>query len=86
SCGSAGNCSAGGFYEVGSGLHWQAFVVSQKNGTWGKAVEVPGTAALNTGVRAQINSVSCGSAGNCSAGGYYTGRSGQQAFVVSQAR
>ncbi|HEY2080324.1 MAG TPA: hypothetical protein VGH53_28690, partial [Streptosporangiaceae bacterium] len=38
---------------------------------WGKAQEVPGTAALNTGHRAGISSVSCASAGNCSAGGVY---------------
>ena len=83
SCASAGNCSAGGYYHDSSGRS-QAFVVSQVNGTWGKAEEVPGTAALNTGNDA-INSVSCSSAGNCSAGGYYTDSSGnRQAFVVSQ--
>jgi hypothetical protein len=74
SCGSAGNCTAGGFYVNGSGAHGafdQAFVVSETNGTWGKAVEVPGTAALNTGNDAQITSVSCPSAGNCSGGGFY---------------
>jgi hypothetical protein len=85
SCASAGNCSAGGSYTGRHG-QFQAFVVSEKNGSWGKAVEVPGTAALNVVGNAQINSVSCSSAGNCSAGGYYAARSGQQAFVVSQAR
>ena len=38
-------------------------------GTWGKAKEVPGTATLNTGGGAWIISLSCASAGNCSAGG-----------------
>ncbi len=84
SCASAGNCSAGGTYKDSSG-HQQAFVVSQVGGTWGKAKEVPGTAALNTGGYAAINAVSCASAGNCSAGGQYTDSSGHtQAFVVSQ--
>ena len=84
SCAAAGNCSAGGRYRDSSG-HDQVFVVSQVNGTWGKAKEVPGTATLNTGGLAGINSVSCGSAGNCSAGGGYTDSSGHfQAFVVSQ--
>jgi ketosteroid isomerase-like protein len=84
SCGSAGNCSAGGYYTNGSGHH-QVFVVSQVNGTWRTAKEVPGTANLNKGGNANIFSVSCGSAGNCSAGGYYTNGSGHtQAFVVSQ--
>ncbi len=89
SCASAGNCSAGGFYTTGSDLasRLHAFVVSQVRGTWRKAQEVPGTAVLNTGGEAEINSVSCASPGNCSAGGYYTDRSGRgQAFVVSQVR
>jgi hypothetical protein len=85
SCASAGNCSAGGDYLDGSGKT-QVFVVSQVNGAWGTAIEVPGTAALNRGVDAQLSSVSCGSAGNCSAGGFYTDSSvHSQAFVVSQA-
>ena len=84
SCASAGNCSAGGFYIDSSG-HNQAFVVSQVNGRWGTAKEVPGTAALNTGGNAQIDSVSCAKAGNCSAGGFYTDSSSHgQGFVVSQ--
>jgi hypothetical protein len=95
SCTSAGNCSAGGFYSGRSGdcsatglaASCQAFVVSQRRGTWGQAQKVPGAAALNAGGNAQITSVSCASAGNCSAGGFYTGRSGHiQAFVVSQKR
>src|SRR5262249_52224887 len=68
SCGSAGNCSASGFYNADSG-HRQVFVVGEKNGIWGTAKEVPGTAALNTGGVAFMPSVSCASAGNCSAGG-----------------
>ena len=83
-CTSAGNCSAGGSYTDGSG-HSQVFVVDEVNGTWGNAIEVPGTAALNAGGTAQINSVSCGSAGNCSAAGQYTDASnGLQAFVVDE--
>jgi hypothetical protein len=84
SCASAGNCSAGGSYTDSSG-HQQAFVVSQVNGTWGTAEQVPGTAALNKGNAAVIESVSCASAGSCSAGGSYTDSSGnRQAFVVSR--
>jgi hypothetical protein len=84
SCGSAGNCSAGGTYTDSSG-HGQAFVVNEVNGTWGTAEEVPGTAALNQGRYAAIGSVSCGSAGNCSAGGGYTDSSGRgHAFVVNE--
>ena len=88
SCASAGNCSAGGVYTDIS-RHQQVFVVSQTNGTWGTAEEVPGTASLNTAGNAVINSVSGSSVGHCSAGGYYTESIGggfgrQQAFVVDQ--
>ena len=84
SCASAGNCSVGGVYQDSSG-DVQAFVVSQADGTWGSAEEIPGTAALNAGGAAYVNAVSCASAGNCDAGGNYTDSSGnQQAFVVSQ--
>ncbi len=84
SCASAGNCSAGGSYEDGSG-GFQSFVVSQANGTWDQAIEVPGTAALNRRGDDFPSEVSCGAAGNCSAGGFYIGGFGQQAFVASQA-
>ena len=85
SCGAAGNCSAGGSYTDSSG-NSQAFLVSQADGRWGKAIEVPGTAALNQGQNAELNSVSCGAAGSCSAGGIYYDSSGSvQAFAVSQA-
>src|SRR5215469_76073 len=84
SCASAGNCAAGADYIDGSN-HMQAFVVSERNGTWGKAIEVPGLGSLNKGGGAVLASVSCGSAGNCAAGGVYTDGSGnQQAFVVSE--
>ncbi len=54
-------------------------------GTWQKAIEVPGTGALNQGSAAQVGSVSCASAGNCAAGGFYAdGSGGQQAFVASE--
>jgi hypothetical protein len=70
SCGSAGNCSAGGWYTDGRGYE-QLMVVNEVNGTWHHAIEVPGTAALNKGDYARITSMSCGSAGSCSAGGSY---------------
>ena len=47
---------------------------------------MPGTAALNKGGNAVVNSLSCASAGNCAAGGHYTDGSGhRQAFVASEA-
>src|SRR5258705_10740334 len=47
SCASAGNCAAAGGYTDGAGDH-QAFVASETNGAWHAAIEVPGTAPLNT--------------------------------------
>ena len=37
-------------------------------GVWGGAVEVPGTATLNSGGYAQVDSVSCAAAGACTVG------------------
>jgi hypothetical protein len=91
SCATAGNCSAGGFYQTGGPCcQSEAFVVSQVDGAWGTAVEVPGIAGLNQAGKAEVMSVSCSSPGYCVAGGYYTsGHSGggvafTSAFVVSQ--
>src|SRR5712692_1897014 len=75
SCARAGDCSAGGFYQVAS-FHVQAFVAGEVRGVWGKAQQVPGTAALNQGGQAQITSVSCARAGDCSARGFYRVASG----------
>ena len=78
SCASAGNCAAGGSYEDGHG-HSLVFVASERNGQWGTAIEIPGTPA-----RSWVNSVSCGSAGNCAADGGYIGSSGRiRPFVAS---
>jgi hypothetical protein len=85
SCARGGYCVAAGYY-TGSGGHSQGFVVTGVNGHWRKATAVPGLAALNTGGNAQVNSVSCPAAGQCAAAGSYTGASGEQGFVASQAR
>jgi hypothetical protein len=78
SCASAGNCAVGGDYSFGQG-----FVASERHGRWGTAIEVPGLGALNTGRDAEVDSVSCGSAGNCVAGGYYShGQIGRRGFVA----
>jgi len=84
SCAAPGDCLAGGRYtERSQGL--QTFVASEVNGRWRAAIKVPGTATLNAGKQALVYSVSCASAGNCAAGGFYTGRShNQQAFVASE--
>src|ERR1022692_1486677 len=88
SCAAAGSCAAGGDYVDASGRS-QGFVVLERNGRWGKAIEVPGLGALNTGgpfgSAAGVSSVSCGSAGSCAAGGSYTDASGRsQGFVADE--
>ncbi len=84
SCASAGNCTVGGSYTDSSG-NSQAFVADEVNSTWGDAIEVPGISALNTGDNAQVIAVSCASAGNCTAGGFYDSTStGLQAFVADE--
>ena len=62
SCTTAGNCVAGGAFTTSSATH--AFVVSERNGRWGKAIAVRGLAGRST-----VTSVSCGSPGNCAAAG-----------------
>jgi hypothetical protein len=84
SCSSPGNCAAGGFYTDG-GRHQQGFVVGERNGRWGQAVEVPGLGALNKGRWAEVLSVSCASPGSCAAGGYY-GNHGSNPDVVTSGR
>ena len=66
SCASAGNCTGGGFYADGS-RHGHAFVVGETNGIWAKAIDVPGSGALDAGGSADVTSVSCATVGNCAA-------------------
>jgi hypothetical protein len=88
SCASPGHCVAGGYYgNHGSNPYvvtsGRGFVVSEQNGRWGKAVQMPGLAALNQGGNAEVSSVSCAPLGGCSAVGFYTdGGRHQQGFVA----
>jgi PASTA domain len=70
SCGSAGNCSAVGSYLIGSGA--QGLLVTETAGSWSTGTEaaLPANATATGGV-AGLSSVSCSSAGNCSASGSY---------------
>jgi len=88
SCPSAGNCGAAGSYSPRAKLT-RAFVISEKNGTWGKPARVTGLAALAASHFASVDSVACPSAGNCSAGGSYAPGSrnhsaGREAFLVGE--
>ena len=84
SCASAGNCAVGGSYRDGH-RHGQAYAVSERNGRWGTAIEIPGTAGLNAGGDAGVGRCPCPSAGNCTISGGYTDSHGHgQVFVASE--
>jgi hypothetical protein len=68
SCPTNGDCAVAGTY-LDRETDWQAFVVDDVDGKWQPAQEVAG--ALNVSGHAWLSSVSCASAGNCSAAGYY---------------
>ncbi len=74
SCASAGYCTAVGIYQDSSG-NYPALVVTETSGTWAAAdASLPAGAAANP--VADLVSVSCASAGNCTAVGYYQDSSG----------
>ena len=86
SCSSSGNCAAGGSYSTStdpSPATPLAFVASETNGSWGKAEAVPGLGALHVDT-AEVETVSCASAGSCAAGGWYKAEGGGGGFVVDE--
>jgi len=70
SCTSAGNCSAVGDYKDSAG-HYQALALNETAGTWATGVKAILPADAATDPSASLESVSCASAGNCTAVGYY---------------
>jgi hypothetical protein len=86
SCPARGSCTAVGSYKDGAG-HFQAFTAQQTRGVWSGAKEAPGLSALNSGGNAALYTVSCWSAGNCSAGGYYSDAfAREQPLVIGESR
>jgi hypothetical protein len=69
SCASAGNCSAVGGYAEGSG-NGQLLLLTEADGVWeaGVAAVLPANARAGGG---GLDAVSCASAGNCGAVGFY---------------
>src|SRR5947208_149374 len=83
SCASAGNCSAVGHYRDSSG-HTQGLLLTETAGAW-LAVEARLPAGAGTDPNVFLGSVSCGSAGNCSAVGNYHESSGhRQALLLTE--
>ncbi len=77
SCTSVGNCVAVGFYENPAGKP-QAMTATETKGKWAKQRKVnsPAGAGSSGNTYATLGGVSCTSAGNCSAAGYYENTSG----------
>ncbi len=81
SCTAGGYCLAGGSYDTLGGPDSQnrpdaieGFVIAAQKGAWGQARGLPGLVKLNQGGDAAAVSVSCASAGNCAAGGFWADR------------
>jgi hypothetical protein len=84
SCPSAGNCSAVGRYADSSG-HFQGVLLTESSGLWAQGVEATLPAGANATPNVFINSVSCPSAGNCSAVGSYADSSSHgQGLLLSE--
>src|SRR5438128_1459341 len=84
SCGSAGNCSAVGNY-ADSSSHNEGLLLTETAGTWATGVEASLPAGAGTDPNVFLASVSCGSAGNCSAVGNYHESSGhRQALLLTE--
>jgi hypothetical protein len=70
-CVTPGNCAATGTYHD-AGESTQAWAAFEVSGTWQPATTIPGLNALNQGGNADVASVSCAEAGDCTTGGSYS--------------
>ncbi len=96
SCAAAGDCTAVGYdmSENGGGYpdSSNAIAIIEANGTWGAAREVPGVAAVAAGAGAlttlgyaKLTGVSCPVAGDCTAVGTYSTKTGAGSLVATEA-
>jgi hypothetical protein len=81
-CATAGHAATSD--EAQSAVSLSAWARTPAASSWGKAGQVPGLAALAGAGDSGLNTLSCASPGNCSAGGFYQQTSRSEAFVVSQ--
>jgi hypothetical protein len=72
SCASAGNCTAIGYYTSFGSIveRRQGLLLTETNGSWGRGVRAPLPSDAYRG-NVYLNSVSCSTAGNCTAVGSY---------------
>jgi hypothetical protein len=75
SCASPGDCTAVGRYSDTSG-HAQGLLLTKTGGTWAQGVQAVLPAGAGSDPNVNVGSVSCASAGNCSAVGAYADSSG----------
>jgi LPXTG-motif cell wall-anchored protein len=85
SCGSAGNCTAVGQFRNAANNN-EAFTITSTGGVWGQPTPVVfGTGIQNESQYAGLTSVSCASAGNCTAVGQFKNASSNyEAFTLTQ--
>jgi PASTA domain len=79
SCASAGNCTAVGYYSdiyAGGGGDEQGLLLTERAGKWASGVNPALPTNADSRPFVQLNSVSCASAGNCTAVGSYEASSG----------
>ena len=87
SCPVPQRCSIGGYIPSSSGREVGFLDDQPPSRVWAAALPLPGTlgSLAPADTVAKVVSISCRSAGNCSAGGFYTDKHGNiQAFVVDE--
>src|SRR5439155_829835 len=83
SCALTGNCSAAGSYNDSSG-NQQGLLLTETAGTWATGVEVSLPASAASSPNVSLRSVSCASAGNCSAvADYYDSLGHRQRLLLT---
>ena len=83
SCASAGDCSAVGSYLDSAGA-FHGLLVGESGGSWGTAIEPTPPANAASNPRVSLRSVSCASAGECTAVGSYSTPGGRQGLAVGE--
>jgi hypothetical protein len=94
SCTTSGNCTGAGTYATGAlgAGPVRPFVITDARGTWGPAMDVPGTVNASARYGATfITSLSCAAPGQCAVTGYFTTNSAYKyslppvvSFIASQ--
>jgi hypothetical protein len=69
SCTAAGDCVAAGYYTTTGGTTSQPMIAVESGGSWSQATEL--TQPSDSAGDEVLNAVSCVSAGNCTAAGFY---------------